>query len=312
MKIMLQKYQELNLSQPTHLLFRLGADAGFYSEYNNMIFTIYYCLLHNIRFSLSSHGANFCAGGWNEFFEPFCEEINHKLDNYFNNRYRKPLIRGKRIRLKALAYQLHLFHHDIDYLTYDLFHEARSLPLNVVNTISDLDIRGTLVENCRELNKMIYRFNPSTQQEIDKRISSLYLPQDYVAIHVRRGDKKREAEHTSLALYVEKVIANSDCKNVFVATDDYSVFKELEATYLNYHFYTNTPAANRGYEQRAFEHQLEEWRKNELLDLFTTIEIMSKSKLFVGTLSSNIGMYMYWRMPQSKCLGVDFNDWKIW
>ncbi len=229
-----------------------------------------------------------------------------------NTRYQKPLTRGKKARLKALMYQLFLYHHDVDYLTYDIFYRARALKLNVIHTISQLGLSGTLVENCREISNMIYRFNAATQQEIDKRIAQQDLPNAYVAIHVRRGDKTLEAEHTSLGIYLDKVKEHSRCRNIFVATDDYTVFEELTDNYPDYQFYTNTPAANRGYDQRTFEHCSEEWRKNELLDLFATVEIMCRSELFVGTMSSNIGMYMYWRMPQGKCLGVDFNDWRIW
>ena len=61
-----------------------------------------------------------------------------------------------------------------------------------------------------------------------------------------------------------------------------------------------------------FESFTAEHRRNDMLTLFSDIEVLANSELFIGTLSSNIGMYMYWRMPEGKCFGVDYNDWKIW
>ena len=41
------------------LLYRIGSDAGFFSEYNNMVLAMVYCQRNNMRFLLSSYGANF-------------------------------------------------------------------------------------------------------------------------------------------------------------------------------------------------------------------------------------------------------------
>ena len=42
-----ERYQALNRTFRKELIFHLGSDAGFYSEFNNMILAIIYCLQYN-------------------------------------------------------------------------------------------------------------------------------------------------------------------------------------------------------------------------------------------------------------------------
>ena len=43
-----ERYQALNRTFRKELIFHLGSDAGFYSEFNNMILAIIYCLQYHI------------------------------------------------------------------------------------------------------------------------------------------------------------------------------------------------------------------------------------------------------------------------
>ena len=43
-----ERYQALNRTFRKELIFHLGSDAGFYSEFNNMILAIIYCLQYKI------------------------------------------------------------------------------------------------------------------------------------------------------------------------------------------------------------------------------------------------------------------------
>ena len=54
-----ERYQALNRTFRKELIFHLGSDAGFYSEFNNMILAIIYCLQYHIKFSMYSLDANF-------------------------------------------------------------------------------------------------------------------------------------------------------------------------------------------------------------------------------------------------------------
>ena len=285
------------------LLFRIGADAGFFSEYNNMVLTILYCRKNNIDFCLSSRGANFAySTGWRDYFVPFCREINLPHQHVMNPRYGAPLpTKGKRESIKRAIFTIVKNLNGIDLLTYDVFSKARSQLVD-----------EALINECRAINRSIWRYNDTTLKAIEVRKQSLQLPRDYVALHVRRGDKSREVQHVRIQRYMDVLMAHSECKNVFVATDDYSVYEELCEQYPAWHFYTLTSPQHQGYNQRTFEQYPKENKRSEMIALFTDIEILSASSLFVGTLSSNIGMYLYWRMEIGKCLGVDYQDWMIW
>jgi hypothetical protein len=72
---LLKQYKELNNSFKRRLIFHLGYDGGFFSEYNNMILAMLYCLENKIKFILYSKDANFgYKNGWTDYFLPFCEE----------------------------------------------------------------------------------------------------------------------------------------------------------------------------------------------------------------------------------------------
>lgn len=56
------------------MIFHLGIDAGFFTEYTYMLHAMLYCLQHKIQFKLYSDDANFgWEKGWTDCFVPFCE-----------------------------------------------------------------------------------------------------------------------------------------------------------------------------------------------------------------------------------------------
>lgn len=56
-------YIRLNNSFDKSVIFRLGISGGFFSEYNNMLVCMLYCMQHKIRFRLDSMHANFAEIG---------------------------------------------------------------------------------------------------------------------------------------------------------------------------------------------------------------------------------------------------------
>lgn len=296
-------FNEVLCVRKKRLLFRIGSDAGFFSEYNNMVLTILYCKKHGIQFYLSSKDANFAYScGWRDYFESFCREINLPHQQVMNPRYSHPFpTNGKREKIKRFVFNILKNLLRIDLLTYNVFDSARSQEVNDV-----------LIEDCRKINQSIWKYNKSTLQAIEKRKMTISLPKEYVGLHIRRGDKSMETKHTGLQQYIDALAVHSKCRNVFVATDDYSVYEELCQKYPTWAFYTLTTPQHSGYNQRTFEKYTKAHKYDEMISLFTDIELLASSSLFVGTLSSNIGMYLYWRLPKGKCIGVDYREWRIW
>lgn len=50
----IDEYKEVNESFKKVLIFKIGINSGFFSEYNNMILAMLYCLENRIQFKLSS------------------------------------------------------------------------------------------------------------------------------------------------------------------------------------------------------------------------------------------------------------------
>ena len=274
------------ISNHPRLLFRIGIEAGFYSEYNNMLLCMLWCRQQGIEFILSSKGANFAPKmGWKTYFLPFCKE--------WNLPYQTKLKRACFSVCKRLL--------GIDYLTYDVFWTMRKQ-----------EVTQEMIAQCRNMLKQTYRFNTRTKQAVSDCCRELPLPERYVAMHIRRGDKTLEAPHTALDRYMNVLQKHSDCRDIFVATDDYTVIQQLEEQYPDYHFFTLCPPQHRGYDQRTFDAVRGKEKDTEMISLFADVEILSKAECFVGTLTSNIGMFLYLYMPEGRCIGVDYQEWKIW
>ena len=116
----------MNRTFRKELIFHLGSDAGFYSEFNNMILAIIYCLQYHIKFSMYSLDANFkYKEGWRDFFMPFCDEISDSFHHKYNMRYEDPFFGAHGFeRLKILYWRMR---HKHTYLTSDLFFNFRNV-----------------------------------------------------------------------------------------------------------------------------------------------------------------------------------------
>ena len=84
-------YRKVNGSFRKRLVFRAGIDAGFFAEFKYMVNAVVYCLQNKIQFYLYSRGANFGKGGWSEFFEPFCTEVEGDFNSRWNVHRLPPL-----------------------------------------------------------------------------------------------------------------------------------------------------------------------------------------------------------------------------
>lgn len=309
----ISEYTRLNESFGRICTFRIGKGAGFFSEYNNMILAMAYCLIHHICFQITSEKANFNQQkGWTGFFLPFCKEIKDDGKHYLTENWKSAL--------KNIVFRQHWesFSSLFPYLwpwktqmrTQDVFGKCRDRNLeNRTYEIPSIGFRGSLLQLCTQLVGMTWNYNEMTQKRIDTLITSLDLPDEYVAIHVRRGDKSVEIQHTPIQRYMEKL--DGQFRNLFVASDDYSVIEEVRKLYPDRHIWTLCTPNERGYDQSKSDKETLEEKERNMITLFATMEVLNKATRFVGTYSSNIGMFMGMRNPEI-CSAVDFDQWLIW
>lgn len=138
-------------------------------------------------------------------------------------------------------------------------------------------------------------------------MQKLKLPKNFNCIHIRRGDKVGEAAYLISGLtggaeskrhevedYIQK--CNLSTKSTFIMTDDYQSINEvkqyLQQNNLDHKLYYITTEQQIGHCSITENNTGKSYTIQELVDLFTEIEIAKQSQQFIGTESSNIYRYI--------------------
>lgn len=295
-------YQELNNTYKDKLVFRFGDEAGFYSEYNNMLLVMFFCLIDHINFNISSVGNKLHKDGWEHFFKPFCQEYPEEINKKYNRR--------KVFENDNQEVRDYMTNHDITYFTYHVFNKYRKIR-NVSQRfqLSELGLEGYLQDNLRVLNSMIYRFNDFAKKNIDAIIQSTVLPNDYIGLHIRRGDKIRENPHTAIDTYISKLKKqNLSIKNLFIYTDEVSILDELKRKYPEYTYYSIDNTVKTGFNYEEFQNFDETKKDQSLFEMFANVEILANSELTIGTYSTNPGTFLGFYHKKNNFIGVDSNQ----
>lgn len=310
---MLTDYRQTNESFEKQLVFHLGARSGFFSEYNNMILCMIYCLQNGIQFQLYSRDLSLgFRHGWPDYFEPFCPESSNLLHKLFNDRFARPT---PQFKLRKAFGPLVKTLSGCDYLTYELWEQFRAfsgLTEDFQLPVSSFQFQSrSLRDACRELVAMTWRFKPGIEQEIHNEGLKADLPENYLAVHIRAGDKIKEYEGRPLAAYMDKLQSVSDLRDVLVMTDDYRIFEQLCADYPDWNFQTLETSKQQGYQHRKNKRKSLAEKRTGTIQFFAGIELAANAKHFVGTFSSNVGKYLGMRMAPEHCHGVDVDEWSI-
>ncbi|WP_212004995.1 hypothetical protein [Chitinophaga sp. HK235] len=298
-------YSDLNKGFDT-LIFRLGSSAGLFSEFNNMILAMVYCLEKNIQFQLYSKNASYSEDGWLDFFEPFTDHHNDSFNDKFNHRpyvialpkesifksffdipRKKKILRTQHVWKKIRKYKY-----------------ARKINIPA--------FKGTLVEMSACIIHNIWKYNQKTQDKIDALLSSITIPEEYIAVHIRRGDKDTEAPHTELDAYFKKIEGlELSHLPVFLATDDSLIIEEVQKKFPLKKIFYLPYKRNTGFFMEEFRQLSEDKKYEEVVQLLAEIEIMKKSTAFIGTYSSNIGMFLSMARQDEMTFGIDYAHWKV-
>lgn len=307
MQELLYNYKKLNNSYKKEYIFHIGAEAGFYSELSNMVSAILFCLKYEYKFVLYSKDANFgYKKGWEDFFLPFTKETKFFIHHLYNKRTHKPKVRIRhRLLLKAYRF---LFPNT--YFTYELWDQFFCEKFDFETfDIPQLGIKGDLREASSVIAKMIYRFNAKTESEIKLLKNSLNLPVDYVAMQIRRGDKITEWSLLPIDEYFNKAEEVSDIREVFVLTDDYSVIKEIELNFSCWRAFTLTSITETGYVNEEFNRLSNEERYNRLVKLFTSVDIIISSSLYIGNYTTNLALFVGMIKLENEIRCVQKSNW---
>ncbi len=307
----LKKYNEINNSFEKRVVFHVGDGAGFYSEIDAMMQCMLWCYARQIKFELYADDANFSGGnGWGEFFEPFCEENHSRLNHYGNHRFNKK-IRDYRNYIQYFVSEFILRHfHHIDYLTQDIFTTAIDRKVSQVEIVDCevFDVHGVNFEEFAKLIKYVIRHNAKTKNEIQNKIDSLKLPDNYSSVQIRGGDKTLEYDKLNdVDLIMTRVIEdNPALENLFVFTDDYRYVQQIREKYKNLNVYTLTKEDETGYINESFQQRRWEDKRDDMIKLFAMVEVCLKSDVHYGNEYTCVNQYIQYsrKLENRKYLSV--------
>ena len=307
----IKAYNKLNNSFKKEYIFHVGAEGGLYSEINNMIFAVLYCLKYQYKFKLYSKDANFgFKNGWEDYFLPFCEETKFFGHHYFNKRTTPPVFSNKQKKYKIL-YGAYRFFFKNTSLTFDLWNKFLSYKFNDEHfDIPQLGINGNLNQACNRMIEIIYQFNPTIKKEVDRYKVEIHLPEEYIAFQIRRGDKNFEKEYFPLENQFDYLNEHCKTKNLFILADDYCSIIEASRKYPHYNIFTLTELSDSGYIHANFIKLGHQNRKEKLIRLLASIEIMRQSKLILGVLIANTELFLGMAEPKKMVL-LDEQEWGI-
>ena len=199
------RYHLLNSSFKKTMIYHIGIDAGFFTEYTYMLHAMLYCLQHKIQFKLYSDDANFgWEKGWEDCFAPFCEQVHEPFHHTYNT-HRLPswqaLMKDKKLpKTKLLKWKLKVTCKNIIGKALAFFTYGKPVRLNFQVTfnpnqhfhIPELGIDGDYLHTFQKLTEITWKLNDTTAQECLQFAASLQLPPQYAGCQIRGGDKITE------------------------------------------------------------------------------------------------------------------------
>lgn len=300
-EILRQQYIAENLQYDKSLIFHVGTGAGLYSELGAMLECMCYCYVNKIQFNLYADDANFSnENGWKEFFEPFSCEKHNSLNRKYNYRYKKyHRIHGVAIPnfifRRAIIPSILKKKENVTYLTQDLFDKIVSEKFRFSKVEWPLfNMSGVVRDEYAKLTPLALRYNKKTANDITKLIEQLHLPEHFVSIQIRGGDKTQEFTNIIDADYCSRLLEKrtKDMNNIFVFTDDYRNIKRLQELHPEWNIITLTRADECGYYNATFNALSWEERKKDLIKLFAIVEICIRSDIHIGCNGACVNNYI--------------------
>lgn len=296
-----KEYRRINESFEKRLIFHVGFGAGLFSELDSMMEHMLFCFENHIRFEIYADDANFSKQGglgWEELFEPFCP-INHdslnQIANYRPTDY-KSLMRHHRLWHKGYFLpQILKKRTGADYLTQDIWcmcinNEFKYHPVD----FPLFDMKGTATSQFSKFGEIAICPKPDVRKEMDALLEGLQMPEHFVSMQIRGGDKTLEYDELIGAeRYIEKVEALGLAgENLFIFTDDYTNVSKIKELRPDWKLYTLTGEEERGYYNEAFNKQDWAFRRKNLIKLLAIVELCKKADYHIGPNQSCVDLYL--------------------
>ena len=292
---------------------------GLYSELVNLALAKVYADKYNYRLLVNSRNWNSkIDNGLSDWFIPYFEETHSILtyqEKIYNNE--KPWIGKIYYNPSAFwGYWRERLYNKI----YKIFNTTALLSKESFQRMHSGDFlsqysEGELLNAVSNSFKKFYKYNALTQNSISEKKQYINIPDNYISVHIRRGDKivTGEMEDINLNIYVDAIrkyryISN----NIYIATDDVTVIsyisKKLSDTDIK--IYYNKENKLKGFDEKTYNLKSDSVRRDEVLNMLFDMDMMINSSFFIGTFSSNVGCVVAMYLGLDKCHSIDVS-WKI-
>ena len=292
---------------------------GLYSELVNLALAKVYADKYNYRLLVNSRNWNSkIDNGLSDWFIPYFEETHSILtyqEKIYNNE--KPWI-GK-IYYNPSAFwgywrerlynKIFKFFNPTALLSKESFQRMHSG--DFLSQYSE----GELLNAVSNSFKKFYKYNALTQNTISEKKQYINIPDNYISVHIRRGDKivTGEMEDINLNIYVDAIRKYSYISNnIYIATDDVTVISYIskKLSDIDIKIYYNKENKLKGFEEKTYNLKSDSVRRDEVLNMLFDMDMMINSSFFIGTFSSNVGCVVAMYLGLDKCHSIDVS-WKI-
>ena len=292
---------------------------GLYSELVNLALAKVYSDKYNYRLMVNSRNWNSkIDNGLSDWFIPYFEETHSILtyqEKIYNNE--KPWI-GK-IYYNPSAFwgywrerlynKIFKFFNPTALLSKESFQRMHSG--DFLSQYSE----GELLNAVSNSFKKFYKYNALTQNSISEKKQYINIPDNYISVHIRRGDKivTGEMEDINLNIYVDAIRKYSYISNnIYIATDDVTVISYIskKLSDIDIKIYYNKENKLKGFDEKTYNLKSDSVRRDEVLNMLFDMDMMINSSFFIGTFSSNVGCVVAMYLGLDKCHSIDVS-WKI-
>ena len=292
---------------------------GLYSELVNLALAKVYADKYNYQLLVNSRNWNSkIDNGLSDWFIPYFEETHSILtyqEKIYNNE--KPWI-GK-IYYNPSAFwgywrerlynKIFKFFNPTALLSKESFQRMHSG--DFLSQYSE----GELLNAVSNSFKKFYNYNVLTQNNISEKKQYINIPDNYISIHIRRGDKivTGEMEDINLNIYVDAIRKYSYISNnIYIATDDVTVISYIskKLSDIDIKIYYNKENKLKGFDEKTYNLKSDSVRRDEVLNMLFDMDMMINSSFFIGTFSSNVGCVVAMYLGLDKCHSIDVS-WKI-
>ncbi len=318
------QYRKLNRSFRKTLIYHVGIDAGFFTEYTYMINAMLWCLQNKVQFKLYSADANFgYSKGWTDYFDSFCEETTDELHHRYNThpipsfinllklsikRHNANLLKWKiKVTCNGIIGRFALF---VKYGNPILLNQNIKFRHDTLYNIPELGIVDcNYIDAFNKMVDITWNLNKDTKKEVNRFIESLSLPDKYTGCQVRGGDKVTEVNLLEPEYYADKLKNYSNPENVFVLTDDYKIYSRLCKYSPHTNWFTLCKFNEDGYVNSKFTNISSECKREQMVRFIASMEVLKKSENFLGSITPGPSLFLFKRLyPNIKMIDCHSKD----